>query len=276
MRGNAVPTMAWSSAASSSASITPMVARTLIRVVSSACGMGFSLLDAHRVDEAETQMSQLNQLRTGQTLGERDLSSDSLAPQRLDPLAALIAQLGIDRAPVGGIIDALDEAIALQVVDQAGHRSRGDVQHLGQLPHREAPVRLVFQAHQDLEAALAEAEPLRPSLHAHVELLAKDANGRERLGSRLDGSALSRQKLANSRVEQETVRVRLELGLVVIGLESELTHIYRAHYYIAQETGQPVIGGNPVTGRGRRPAAPSYPFTRRAPLPGRPAPQPPA
>src|ERR1700686_3621818 len=114
MRGNAVPTMVWSSAASRSASMTPMVARTLIRVVSSACGMGVSLLDAHRLDEAQTQMSQLNQLRVGQTPGERDLSTDRLAPERLDTLAALIAELGIDRAPVGCIIDALDEAVALQ------------------------------------------------------------------------------------------------------------------------------------------------------------------
>src|ERR1700674_2047289 len=226
MRGNAVQTMVWSSAASSSASMTPMVARTLIRVVSSACGMGVSLLDAHRLDEAQTQMSQLNQLRVGQALGQRDLGSRGLPPQRVDPVAALIGELGIDRAPVGGIIDALDEAVALQVVDQAGHGSRGDVEHLGELAHRETPIRLVFQADQDLEATLAQANPLRPPLHRDVELLAQDADGGQRLGSGLDVSALSRQDLANSRVEQEAVGVDFELGQVVIGLESELAHIY--------------------------------------------------
>src|SRR6266851_4350963 len=262
MRGNAVPTMVWSSAASSSASITPMVARTLIRVVSSACGMGFSLLDAHRLDEAQTQMTQLNQLRVGQTPGQRHLRTCGLPPQRLDALAALIGELGVDRAPVDRVVDPFDQAVTLQVVDEAGHRSRRDVEHLRELAHGETPGRLVFQAHQDLEAALAKAEPIRPALHGRVKLLPEDADGRQCLGSRVDSSALSLENLTDARVEQEAIRVGLELGGVVIGFESELTHIYNAHYYIAQETTQPAIDGEPVT--------------RRAPLPGTPGPLPPA
>src|SRR5260370_16105244 len=248
MRGNAVPTMVWSSAASSSASITPMVARTLIRVVSSACGMAFSLLDAHRLDEAQTQMTQLNQLRVGQTPRQRDALTSGLPPERLDALAALIGELGVDRAPVDGVVDAFDQAVTLQVVDEARHRSRRDVEHLRELAHGETPGRLVFQAHQDLEAALAEAEPIRPALHGRVKLLPHDADGRQCLGSRVDSSALSLENLTDARVEQEATRVGLELGGVAIGVDSELTHIYNAHYYIAQETTQPAIDVEPVTG----------------------------
>src|SRR5438128_8028537 len=120
--------MVWSSAASRSASITPMVAKTLIRVVSSACGMGVCLLDAHRLDETQTQVAQLNQLRLGEAPGQRDLGTRRLPPQRRDARAALLGELGVDGPPVGGIVDAFDEAVALQVVDEAGHRSRGDVQ----------------------------------------------------------------------------------------------------------------------------------------------------
>src|ERR1700687_5464816 len=106
MRGSAVPTIVWSRAASKSASITPMVARTLMRVVSSACGMRFSLLDAHRLDETETQMAQLNQLRRFQALGQRDLDARGLPPQRLDALAALVGELGIDSAAIVWVVHA--------------------------------------------------------------------------------------------------------------------------------------------------------------------------
>src|SRR5713101_870671 len=228
-----------------------MVARTLIRVVSSACGMGLSLLDAHRLDETQAQMTQLNQLRLLQAAGQRTLADRGLPQQCLDPLAALLGKLGADGAPVVGIVDAFDQAVALQVVDEAGHRTRGDIEHLRQLAHGDAPGRLVLQAHEDLEAALAEAEPIRPALHGRVQLLPQDADGGQGLRSRLDFSALSPQNLTDRRVEQEAVSVCLELGGVVIGLESELTHIYRAHYYIAQETTQPAIDGGPVTGSAR-------------------------
>src|SRR4029077_14641157 len=169
MRGKAVPTIVWSSAASRSASITPMVARTLMRVVSSASGMGFPLLDAHRLDEAQAQMAQLNQLGLLQAVGERGLNTRGLAPERLDALAALLGELGINGAAIRGIVDPFDQAVALQVVDESGHRPRGDVQHLRQLAHGEPAGRLVFQSHQDLEAALTEPKPLRPALHGQME-----------------------------------------------------------------------------------------------------------
>src|SRR6202521_3794716 len=121
MRGSAVPTIVWSSAASKSASITPMVARTLIRVVSSACGMGFSLLDAHRLDETQTQMAQLNQLRLFKALGQRGLDTGALPPQRFDACAALLGELGIDGAAIVGVVHTFDQAVALPVVGRAGH-----------------------------------------------------------------------------------------------------------------------------------------------------------
>src|SRR5438445_10109330 len=193
-------------------------------------------------------MTQLNELRLFQALRQRGLDTCGLPPERLDALAPLLGELGVDGAAIGRIVDAFYQAVAFQVVDQAGHRPRGNVQHLRQLAHGETPSRLVFQAHQDLEAALAEPEALRPALHGHVELLPQDADGGQRLRSRVDVSALSRQDLANSRVEEVTVRVSLEIGMLVIGFESELTHIYRTHYYPTQETVKPGIGGGPVTG----------------------------
>src|SRR5205807_5339600 len=166
MRGSAVPTMVWSSAASKSASITPMVARTLIRVVSSACGMGFPLLGAHRLDEAQAQMAQLNQFGLLEAVGQGGLDPGGLPPELIDAVTALVSDLRMYGAPVRRVGDAPDHAVALQVVDEAGHGSGGDVEHLGELAHGEPPVWLVVQAHQDLEAALAEAEPVCPALHA--------------------------------------------------------------------------------------------------------------
>src|SRR5712664_1705893 len=113
MRGSAVPTIVWSSAASRSASITPMVARTLIRVVNSACGMGFSLLGAHRLDEAQAEMAQLNQFGLFEAVGQGGLHPGGLPPELTDTVATLVGDLGIDRAPVRRIGDAPDQAVAL-------------------------------------------------------------------------------------------------------------------------------------------------------------------
>src|SRR2546430_11578271 len=239
MRGKAVPTIVWSSAASKRASITPMVARTLIRVVSSACGMGFSLLDAHRLDQAQTQMSQLNQFGLLEAMGQGGLDPCGLPPELVDAVATLVGDLGIHRAPVRRIGNAPDQAVALQVVDEPGHGSRGDVEHLGELAHGEAPVWLVVESHQDLEAALAEAEPVRPALHARVQLLSQDADCRQRLRSRVDTPPLTPQNLADPRVEQEPIGVALEFWMVLIGLKSGLTHIYVPHYYMPQEMARP-------------------------------------
>jgi len=67
----------------------------------------------------------------------------------------------------------------------------------------------VVKAHEDLKAALAEPEPLRPSLHTGVELLSQDADGGQRLRSGLDPSALPLEDLADPRIEQEALRVGL-------------------------------------------------------------------
>src|SRR6266567_7377563 len=226
MRGSAVPTMVWSSAASSSASITPVVARTLMRVVSSACGMGFSLLGAQRLNEAQAQMAKLNQLGLLQAVGQGRLDPCGLPPECIHAVTALVRYLRIDRAPVRGIGDAPDQCGAFQVIDQAGHRPRGDVQHLRELTHCESPVWIVVQAYEDLEAALTQPESVRPALHGRVELLPQDADGRQRLRSGLDFSPLPLQHLADPGVEQEAIRVGLELSGVEIGLGSELAHIY--------------------------------------------------
>src|SRR6266568_8390142 len=109
MRGSAVPTMVWSSAASSSASITPAVARTLMRVVSSPCGMGFSLLNAQRLDETQTQMTKLNQLGVLEPVGQGRLDPCGLTPERIHAVTALVRDLRVDGAPVRGIGDAPDQ-----------------------------------------------------------------------------------------------------------------------------------------------------------------------
>src|SRR2546421_7806114 len=189
-------------------------------------------------------------------MGQGGLDPGGLPPELVDAVAALVGDLGIHGAPVRRIGDTPDQAVALEVVDEAGHGSRGDVEHLGELAHGESPVWLVMQTHENLDTALTEAEPVRPALHAGVQLLSQDADGGQRLRARVDAPPLTAQDLTDPRVEEEAIRVGLELGVIVVGLESELTHIYVPHYYIPQETGATCIGTGPVTGRGaarRRP-----------------------
>src|SRR3989442_14640330 len=147
MRGSAVPTIVWSSAASSSARITPAVARTLMRVVSSPCGMGFSLLDAQRLDEAQTQMAKLNQLGLLQPVGQGRLDPRGLPPERGDTVPALLGDLRVDRAAVRRIGDAPYQAVALQVIDATSQRPRRDIEHVRPLGLCEALAWLVEAEH---------------------------------------------------------------------------------------------------------------------------------
>src|SRR5437867_3976789 len=101
--------------------MTPAVARILRRVVSSACGMVVSFGRAHNSDEAQAQVTELDQLRLAKALRELCLATGGASPERLHPLTALGGELGVHRAAVVGNINSLDEAIALQVVDPAGH-----------------------------------------------------------------------------------------------------------------------------------------------------------
>src|SRR5256885_13421239 len=176
MRGSAVPTIVWSRAASSSASITPTVASTLMRVDSSACGMTLFLLGAHRLDHSQTHMTELNQLRVLEASGQRLLAGYRITPKRLHPLPALLGDLGVDRAPVVRIIDSSHQAVAHQVVNQPGDRSGRDVEHRREIPHGAAAIRDVLQPHKDLKAALAQPMPVGPALHGRMHLLAQKAD----------------------------------------------------------------------------------------------------
>src|SRR2546422_9546215 len=93
MRGSAVPTIVWSSAASSSASITPAVARTLMRGVSSPCGMGFSLLNAPPLGETQAQLTKLNQLGVLEPVGQGRLAPCGTPPERIHAVPVLSGDL---------------------------------------------------------------------------------------------------------------------------------------------------------------------------------------
>src|SRR5579864_1496592 len=267
IRGSAVPTMVWSSAASSRASITPMVANTLTRVLSSVCGIGFSLLNAHGFDETESQVPQLNQLGLGEVARQAGLPHGCLAPQRPHPLPALLGDFGIHRAPVVGVIDPLYQAVALQVVDQAGDRSGRDLQHVGEVTHGHPAVFPRLEADEDLKAPLAQPVLVSPALHGHVQLLAQNPHRRQRLTSGVDLPASPGQHLAQSRVVAAAGRVHGKVGgeaelevrdsllhlfcIHLVCAHLFWAHIYVAQYYTTQDRCTPGTGDELVTGGGR-------------------------
>src|SRR5919108_1599114 len=165
--------------------MTPAVANTLTRVDSSA-GMGGSLLRAHPLDEPQRNVSQLDELRLLEIPRQLFLAACRVAPDNFHSFTPELGELGVYRSAVFGIVDSTDQAVALEVVDQSGHGSRRDIEHLGELPHRRPAGRDVLKPDQDLEATLTEAVVVRPAFHLGMHLLAEHADGRQSLRAWVD------------------------------------------------------------------------------------------
>src|SRR5438132_7608768 len=145
MRGRAVPTMVWSSAARNNASATPIVARMrALRVISA----GISGLLGHgfdRVVEIRQRHAQACALLGGEPrehAGYAPLHDLAVLVQLAAPLTG---QLDEHDTPIGRILDAPDEYVTRERIDELGKRRRGHpaalrevtASHLalGQLPH---------------------------------------------------------------------------------------------------------------------------------------------
>ena len=109
----------------------------------------------------------------------------ALFPDRLDAGAPCLRQPCPDRAPVGRIRDALDKAVALQVVDEPCDVARRGLHVRGQIPER--GVAASVQAKQHAKAALGEAVLLGPALLEQAQHVAGDLHRTERLhGAHVD------------------------------------------------------------------------------------------
>src|SRR5438132_4448495 len=124
MRGRAVPTMVWSSAARKSASATPTVARIrALRVISA----GIGGLLAHGID----RFIQIRE-RGAQTcalVGGDACEQGGHAPLHdlavlVELAASLSGQLDEHHPPIARILEAPDETLTRERVDEFGERGR--------------------------------------------------------------------------------------------------------------------------------------------------------
>src|SRR5215471_11549267 len=149
MRGMAVPTTVWSSEASSRDMATPAVAmifcaRDRFRVSDKFLGPPFQFLYRawqivkdwmsfwqvhfiHVRDELEAQVPHLGELLGREARQQALLPLGGARRHPGHPLMSGLGQAGQDGPAVGRVGDPDHEAVALQVVDEAGHVARADV-----------------------------------------------------------------------------------------------------------------------------------------------------
>src|SRR5438034_1388776 len=141
MRGSAVPTMVWSSAARNSASATPTVARMrALRVISagigSLLGHGFD-----RVVEVRKGGAQADALLRGEVrehTGHTPLHDLAVLVELAAPRGG---QLDEHDPPITGVLEATDETVARERIDELGERGRRHRAALREIaaPHRALP-----------------------------------------------------------------------------------------------------------------------------------------
>src|SRR5438045_498820 len=126
MRGSAVPTMVWSSAARKSASMIPTVTRTSRRPCSSPDNSGLLLRGWGDEDVVEVRDRGAH---AGLLLGGEAVEAlGELGRHEVtDPLElglALVGELDDDRAPIGRIVHPARVALGDQALDDLAHRRR--------------------------------------------------------------------------------------------------------------------------------------------------------
>src|SRR6202165_4024604 len=127
------------------------------------------------LDQLQAQVSELRQVFFAEPFNHLELVVDSLLPDRFDLRTPGLCQPRPDRAPVGRVGDALDQAVALEVVHEPGDVARRRPEVLRQVT--QGGVAAAHQPEQHAQAALAEAVLLRPPFHQHAERVAGDLQG---------------------------------------------------------------------------------------------------
>ena len=182
-------------------------------------------------------MSKLRQIVFAHSFHDLGLSLQALAPDRLDALAAGGGEAGSDGAPISGVRDALDEAVLLQVVDQAGDVARGGIHVVRKVAQRH--ITASVEPKQNAEPALAEPVLLGPPLLQQVHR----ATGKADCGQRLNGAQLDFERVEHRPkvgVEQAAFLVLFQLPADPRDrvLQIRVFHIERLHYYHIQDFGR--------------------------------------
>src|SRR5882762_9267753 len=107
-------------------------------------------------------MSKLRQLFLGQSTSNLVLVLESFTPDRLDPGSAGFRKPRADRPAVFRVRHALDQPVALEMIDQARDVAWRGVQVCGEIAQRGRPAPV--QAEKNPQAALAQVVSLSPAL----------------------------------------------------------------------------------------------------------------
>ena len=156
-------------------------------------------------------MSELNQFVLCELVKEWHLLTEHALPESLHPLPPGGREAGENRTAVVRVGNALDQTVPLQVVHEAGDVSWGHTQRLGQLTQAALAAVGSVESHDHLQAALAEALLIGPSIHQGFEPAAGGADRREGLNG-LDLRALGAHHLAEPQIEEPPVGILGQLG----------------------------------------------------------------
>src|SRR5262245_28398711 len=187
--------------------------------------------------QRQTQVAQVGHLVLAQAAGQRVLVLQPLFPDAFDLFPSLRRQAGEHRAAVLRVGHALDQAVTLEVVDQAG-----DVPWCRVERHRklaQGRVASAQEAEQQAEAARAQSVVLGPALLQELQGAGGQAQGRQGFDRR-DVDLEWIKKLAETLQVQAAVLVDAEAALLeellpdVIELHYRVFHSEGLHYYHIQ------------------------------------------
>src|SRR5690242_6628054 len=116
--------------------------------------------------QQQAQVSQLRQVFLAHAFDELELTVEAFLPDALDGLPPSRREPGAHRPAVLGVRDALDHALALETVDQAGYVARSHDQVVGELAERQ--VAATVEPEEDAHSALAQAVHRAPPLLEQV------------------------------------------------------------------------------------------------------------
>src|SRR5256885_2934244 len=180
-------------------------------------------------------MSQLCQVVLAHALDQLELVLQAFPPDTFDSLAAGGRQPSAHGAAVLRVGHALDEAVALQVVDEAGDIPWRRVELVRQIA--EWAVTDAEQPEHDAQAALAQVVFLSPALLHHAQRLAGDPQGGQGLhGRRVDPQRL--QELPHPGAVEAAGLVAAQFvdgGVDLVVLHIGFMHSELLHYSLIQE-----------------------------------------
>ena len=178
------------------------------------CWLAFWQISFQFCNYAQAEVAQQPEFLVTEAVEKIALEPDGLLPYGVDPVATRVCELCKDRAPITRIGYARHQAVALEVVDEAGDVPRAHVKPGGHQTKGHS-LRLMAQHEKNPQACAAETETLRPGVHRAVHQPRGEGQRAECLqrGHRVRCD-VSRNLLPNLYVVEEPILIGINIEML--------------------------------------------------------------